>query len=103
MDMSQNKHGHHLIRVNYNFVCDLERFEKFNSFTGSFAECKKVAKFILLFIEQIKLIVHCQIVSVFVFRNDLIDFKRLSKNLMVQKTVLDGKYVDVIGLTKYPL
>jgi hypothetical protein len=51
------KQASHVIRVNYNFVCDLERFEKFNGFTATFADCKRVPKFLLLFLEQIRFIV----------------------------------------------
>jgi len=36
--------------------------------------------------------------SIFMFKSDILDLKHLTEDLTIQKTVLDGKYVDVIGL-----
>lgn len=34
----------HTMRVNYNFVCDLERFEKFKSFLLALSDAKRVTR-----------------------------------------------------------
>jgi ABC-type multidrug transport system permease subunit len=54
-------------------MCDLERFEKFNTFINAFTVTMPISKFFLYFLESIKNVVVCQISSIFVFRSDLIE------------------------------
>ena len=81
----------------------MDRFEKFNNFVAQLATCKRVSKFISLFLELIKDVVHCEITSVFAFKSELIDSRNKIKDIIIQKTVLDGKYVDMVGLSQHPI
>ena len=63
----------HTIKVNYNSVCDLERFEKFNDFVTQISTCKRISKFTHLFLELIRNVVHCHISSCFLFQNNMLE------------------------------
>jgi hypothetical protein len=103
--MNENKEGrrHNTHKVNYNYTCDLERFDKMTAFLTSFADCKRMPKYLQLFLEQVKTFISCSLGSVFVFQSGIFNYKDLSKDLTAQKSSLDGKFIDIIGLTRHPL
>lgn len=72
---TQSRHtkNSNTIRVNYNSMCDLERFEKFNTFINAFTVTMPISKFFLYFLESVKNVVMCQISSIFVFKSDLLE------------------------------
>lgn len=86
------------IKVNYNSACDLERFEKFKSVIQTLSEVRKLARLFAITIKEIPNIVPTSSVSIFVItpnmilNRQLVDFK-----LILQKSVLDGKFIDVVG------
>lgn len=89
---------HNTIRVNYNFVCDLERFEKFKTFMSALADCKRFSRFLQMFLEHIKNYISCDVPSVFILKEGLLSYQDLTNDVLGQKTVLDGKYIDMVGL-----
>lgn len=56
-----------------------------------------------MFLENIRNMVQCSVGSAFVFKPELVRLRELHRNLSAQKTVLDSKYVDMIGLAKLEL
>jgi hypothetical protein len=71
----------HTVKVNYNLICDIERFERFKLFVTALADCKKSTKVMLVFLEQIRNIVQCSIGSVFVFKPEYVVLRELHRNL----------------------
>jgi hypothetical protein len=53
----------------------------------------------MLVIESLKDVVNCNMGQFFIFKNNLIT-EIDKKNISIQKTVIDGKYIDVISLTE---
>jgi len=96
--------GGRAAKVNYNSACDLERFEKFRNLVLNIASAKKLAKMFAITIKDILNIIPSSVCSIFVLTPNLIQNKKLNDfKLLMQKSVLDGKYIDVIGMLDVPM
>ena len=90
--------------MNYNSACDLERFEKFKALVMNISSVRKLAKMFATVIKEIQTIIPCSSCCIFVITPNLIVNKQLIDfKLFMQKSVLDGKYIDVIGLNDCPM
>ena len=54
-------------------------------------------------LQQVHSVVNCSQVTVFMFKQDGFNSNKLPVDMTVQRTVLDGKYVDVLGMLGQPL
>ena len=86
------------MKINYNSACDLERFEKFKGVAMTLSECRKLARLFSVIIKEMPNIIPTSSVSIFVITPNMILQKQLvAFSLILQKSVLDGKFIDVIG------
>lgn len=90
--------GGRAARVNYNSACDLERFERFKSVVMNVATCRKLAKLCSIVIKDMQAVIPCSSCAIFVVTPGLFKSKQLLDfQLFMQKSFVDGKYIDVIG------
>lgn len=86
------------LKINYNSACDLERFEKFKNVIMTLSEIRKLARLFSLIIKEMPNLIPTSSVSIFVIKPNMITQKKLVDfQLILQKSVLDGKFIDVIG------
>jgi hypothetical protein len=54
-------------------------------------------------LEMLSTVVSCSQVTIFMFKQDGFNPKKLPQEMTIQRTVLESKYVDVIGMQGQPL
>lgn len=92
--------AHRTLKVNYNTVCDLERFEKFKTVVQNISSAKKLAKLFATVIKEVPSIIPCSVCCIFVITPNLVLNRQLiDYELILQKSVIDGKFIDVVGLS----
>ena len=99
--------GAPIVKVNYNNACDLDRLEKFKGLIHDLAQTKKLARVIGLIFTGMQDVLPGQQPSVFVFQANLLENAKgkikLGEDLLLQRTVLDGRGLDVIGQRSQPM
>ena len=72
--------------------------EKLFRLAKSVNQASTIPEVMVATLENIENVVNCQIGAFFLFENDLLRAKD-KKALQVQKTLVERKYIDIVGLT----
>ena len=98
--------GAPIVKINYNNACDLDRLDKFKLLIQEFTKIKKFGNVINFIIKTLPSIIPCQEACLFIFHTKILENKKgkvkLDPELLLQKTLLEGRNIDVIGLRAEP-